>query len=114
MLKKRAVLLPFAVFAAGCIFLSVRLFFIQVWDHDILSKKVDSLSVRERPEIPQRGRILDVDGHVLALNSRVYTFFADPKLGAKLRTIERGLRRARIVLPKTPSSGIPNHPSCRY
>ncbi|MCX5781583.1 MAG: penicillin-binding protein 2 [Elusimicrobia bacterium] len=96
MINKKGAILPFILFALGFSFLAVRLFFIQVWEHEILKKKVDQISVRERSESSLRGSIFDRFGRVLTVSSKVYTYFADPKICKGLKEISAGLKKLNI------------------
>ena len=100
-MNKKGAILPFIVFSLGFGFLAVRLFFIQIWEHEILSKKVDRISVREKSESPQRGIIFDRAGRVLAISAKRYTFFADPKICKGLDEIISSLKKAGIPLKKS-------------
>ena len=100
-MNKKGAILPFIVFSLGFSFLAVRLFFIQVWEHEILSRKVDKFSVREKSESPQRGTIFDRSGRVLAISAKRYTFFADPKVCGSLDDIIGELKKAGIPLKKS-------------
>lgn len=60
--------------------LGTRLWFLQVVDADEIKERVEA--VRERVVIlpPERGRIFDVDGRILADNSRVLTITVDQEV----------------------------------
>ena len=100
-MNKKGAILPFIVFSLGFSFLAVRLFFIQIWEHEILSRKVDRFSVREKSEKPERGIIFDRAGRVLAISATRYTFFADPKICKGLDEIVSALKKAGIPLKRS-------------
>ena len=101
MINKKGAILPFIIFSLGFSFLAVRLFFIQVWEHEILSKKVDRISVRVKSENPLRGTIFDRSGRVLAISAERFTFFADPKICKGLDEIVSGLKSAGIPFKRS-------------
>jgi penicillin-binding protein 2 len=54
-----------------------RLWFLQTVQHDELQAQVDTTKLRTLPLLPERGRIFDADGRILADNERVLTVAVD-------------------------------------
>lgn len=64
------------------IILAVRLFYIQVIEHDLHTRQANSMQVLKDTIQPERGQIYIRDGNntaPLVLNESVYTVFADPQ-----------------------------------
>lgn len=101
MINRKAALLPFIAFTLGFSFVAVRLFFIQVWEHEALSRKVDRISSRGKSERPLRGRIFDRSGRILAMSVERYVFFADARICGSLKEIETNLKKINISLRKS-------------
>lgn len=77
----RAQWLTFGLFLVLAIFI-VRLFYIQVIEHDKYAAQADQMQINKRTINPERGEffVRDRDGTLspLVLNQTVYTVFADP------------------------------------
>ena len=73
-------MLPIGIMLIGASALVARLFYVQVWYHEEISKRVSKLIYRERNEAPCRGTITDANGNVLAMSSRCYSVFVDPNM----------------------------------
>ncbi len=57
-----------------------RLWFLQTVEQEALQAKVDTTKLRTVPLLPERGRIFDADGRILADNDRVLTVGVDWEL----------------------------------
>jgi penicillin-binding protein 2 len=57
--------------------IGTRLWFLQTVDAESLQADVDTLKTKTVPIVPQRGRIFDVDGRLLADNERMLTVAVD-------------------------------------
>ena len=57
--------------------LVARLWFLQTVQQDELQSEVDATKLRTVPLLPERGRIFDADGRVLADNERVLSVIVD-------------------------------------
>ena len=53
--------------------IGTRLWFLQTVEQESLQEQVDSTKLRRVPLLPERGRIFDADGRILADNERVLT-----------------------------------------
>src|SRR5210317_117507 len=82
------VLASVAVILVGL--LGVRLWFLQTVRADELQARVDRSRTRVIQLAPERGRIFDADGRILADNERILTVAVD------WRSIERSSERAEI------------------
>ncbi len=98
MINKKRAFIPFILLAVGFAVLALRLLYIQIWEHEPLTKKVDKISFREKSETPLRGTIFDRNGRVLAMSVRSYTFFADPKMSPGPDEIAQKLKTVNIAL----------------
>jgi len=58
----------------------VRLWFLQTVEQEALQERVDTTKLRTVPLLPERGRIFDADGRILADNERVLTVGVDWQL----------------------------------
>jgi penicillin-binding protein 2 len=67
-----------------------RLWFLQTVEAESLQAQVDTTKVRERALLPQRGRVFDADGRILADNQRSLTVTVDWEL------LRRDSERAEI------------------
>ena len=57
--------------------IGTRLWFLQTVEQESLQEQVDSTKLRRVPLLPERGRIFDADGRILADNERVLTVAVD-------------------------------------
>lgn len=80
--------------------IAVRLFFIQVWHHGELSRKVNRIVFRKRPELPCRGMILDRTGRILAMSIKTHTLFVDPKMVKDVQELAERFKHAGISISK--------------
>jgi penicillin-binding protein 2 len=55
----------------------VRLWFLQTVEQEALQREVDTTKLRTVPLLPERGRIFDADGRIVADNQRVLTVAVD-------------------------------------
>jgi penicillin-binding protein 2 len=76
---KRAARLGVLALVAALLFglVGTRLWFLQTVQQDTLQEEVDSTKLRTVPLLPERGRIFDADGRILADNERVLTVGVD-------------------------------------
>jgi penicillin-binding protein 2 len=76
---KRAARLGVLAVVAALLFGAVgaRLWFLQTVQADSLQKSVDARKTKVIPLVPERGRIFDTDGRILADNTRVLTVAVD-------------------------------------
>jgi penicillin-binding protein 2 len=76
---KRAARLGVLALVAALLFglVGTRLWFLQTVQQDTLQNEVDSTKLRTVPLLPERGRIFDADGRILADNERVLTVGVD-------------------------------------
>jgi len=76
---KRAARLGVLALVAALLFglVGTRLWFLQTVQQDTLQSEVDSTKLRTVPLLPERGRIFDADGRILADNERVLTVGVD-------------------------------------
>ncbi len=73
------------------LFVLGRLFYVQViWGEDLQAKAIDQWT-REIPVIAQRGKILDVNGVVLADNDDTYTVFVRKKAVSDINELSKQL-----------------------
>lgn len=83
-----------AAAAAVCFaLLCARFYQLQVTQHAFFSSRSDSNRISYVPIPPERGRILDRNGNVLAENIRTYTLVVTPALAGDLSTLVAGLSR---------------------
>ena len=54
-----------------------RLWFLQTVEQEALQAEVDTTKLRTVPLLPERGRIFDAEGRILADNDRVLTVAVD-------------------------------------
>ena len=57
--------------------IGARLWFLQTVEQEALQEKVDTTKLRTVPLLPERGRIFDADGRIMADNQRVLTVAVD-------------------------------------
>src|SRR5262245_18194251 len=76
---KRATRLGVLAVVAALLFgaLGTRLWFLQTVQADSLQQTVDARKTKTVPLVPERGRIFDADGRILADNERVLTVSVD-------------------------------------
>ena len=76
---KRAARLGVLAVVAALLFGAVgaRLWFLQTVQADSLQRSVDARKTKVIPLVPERGRIFDTDGRILADNTRVLTVAVD-------------------------------------
>ena len=67
-----------------------RLWFLQTVEQETLQAEVDTTKLRTVPLLPERGRIFDADGRILADNERVLT------VGVDWEVLRRSSQRAEI------------------
>jgi penicillin-binding protein 2 len=79
---KRAARLGVLALVALLLFglVGARLWFLQTVQQDALQAEVDTTKLRTVPLLPERGRIFDADGRILADNDRVLTVAVDWEL----------------------------------
>jgi cell division protein FtsI/penicillin-binding protein 2 len=93
--KSRAQIIIIGLFVVMAIFV-VRLFYIQVIQHDKYAAEADDMQVTKYTIQPERGQIYVHDGDGLAplvLNETVYTVFADPKEINDVAAVENTVRQ---------------------
>ncbi len=78
-IDKRATRLGVLALVATLLFslVGARLWFLQTVEADTLQEQVDETKIRTRILLPQRGRIFDADGRILADNKRSLTVTVD-------------------------------------
>jgi len=97
----RARLLAAGAFVLLCFsLLGARAVFLQVIKHDELSTRAEANRIAVLPVVPNRGRILDRNGVVLANNFSAYTLEITP---AKAAPLERTIDALADVVTITPS-----------
>jgi len=76
---KRAARLGVLALVATLLFglVGARLWFLQTVEQESLQAQVDTTKLREVPLLPERGRIFDAEGRILADNDRVLTVAVD-------------------------------------
>jgi penicillin-binding protein 2 len=76
---KRAARLGLLALVALMLFglVGARLWFLQTVQHEALQAEVDTTKLRTVPLLPERGRIFDADGRIIAANDRVLTVAVD-------------------------------------
>lgn len=79
---------------------AARLFFLQVWHHEEISKRVDRIVMRERPQMPCRGMIFDNHGKVLAMSVKSYSIFADANMISDPQFVENELKKVNVNIPR--------------
>ncbi|HUS42104.1 MAG TPA: hypothetical protein VMY16_05500, partial [Ilumatobacteraceae bacterium] len=67
-----------------------RLWFLQTVEQEALQAKVDTTKLRTVPLLPERGRVFDAEGRILADNDRVLT------VGVDWEVIRKSDNRAEI------------------
>ncbi|MGB7878770.1 MAG: hypothetical protein WBL31_08410, partial [Ilumatobacteraceae bacterium] len=79
---KRAARLGVLALVALLLFglVGARLWFLQTVEQEALQAEVDTTKLRTVPLLPERGRIFDADGRILADNDRVLTVAVDWEL----------------------------------
>ena len=83
----------------GCfLLLLVRLAYLQIWRHDDFRAQAESNRTAIVPIVPNRGLILDRNGHVLASNYSAYTLEITP---SKTDNVEKTLDELSTVLDIT-------------
>ena len=91
-------LLAAAAFVLFCLaLLSLRLIYLQIWQHDSLFERGESNRVSVVPIVPNRGLIKDRNGVVLASNYSAYTLEVTP---SKVPELEATIEAALLVLPE--------------
>jgi penicillin-binding protein 2 len=96
----RARLLAAGAFVLLCFsLLGARAFFLQVVKHDELSTRAEANRIAVLPVVPNRGRIVDRNGVVLANNFSAYTLEITP---AKAAPLERTIDALAEVVAITP------------
>lgn len=110
-MSRQRTTLPFLILIFLFVAVGARLFYIQVWNHAELQGRVEKLIVRERPEQPCRGMILDNQGRILAMSVKNYTLFADMKVVSDARAMEAALGRAGV---KPDHGAIVSNPRSSY
>jgi cell division protein FtsI (penicillin-binding protein 3) len=98
MFNKSKALLPFYLLLSLFTAIGARLFFIQIWNYELFSQKVNRMVSAQRPEQPLRGMILDRNGQILAMSVRRYNLFADPSFIRSAGETERALKKFDIEL----------------
>ncbi len=93
-------MLPIGIMLIGASALVARLFYVQVWYHEEISKRVSKLIYRERNEAPCRGTITDANGNVLAMSSRCYSVFVDPNMVEDSSALNAELKKVKLALPQ--------------
>ena len=98
------------LFLFGFIILIIRLIYIQVFQDEFIKKQVDSRTILESSILAKRGKILDRNDRLLAVDVKGYTVIADlnlfkpnksqissllPLLGIEANKIERILKKKR-------------------
>ncbi|MBN1823173.1 MAG: penicillin-binding protein 2 [Endomicrobiales bacterium] len=76
----------------------VRLFFIQVWNHEELKNKVERMVFRERSELSSRGGIYDRSGKILAMTVKNFALFLDPRMITDIARTRSELAKAGIEI----------------
>ncbi|HSP28257.1 MAG TPA: hypothetical protein VLN74_06880, partial [Ilumatobacteraceae bacterium] len=89
---KRAARLGVLALVGALLFglVGVRMWFLQTVEQETLQAKVDTTKLRTVPLLPERGRIFDAEGRILADNDRVLTVAVDWEV------IRRSANRAEI------------------
>lgn len=96
MVNRRTTTIPFTFIVLAFAFVTCRLFYVQIWNHEILTQRVNKLIFRERPEQPCRGTIYDRSGRILAMSTKTYSIFADCSQIRDLKAVEDALRAEKI------------------
>jgi len=104
----RRTILPFVLLFASFAAVGARLFFIQVWNHEELDRRVQKLICRDRPEQPCRGMVLDSQGRILAMSVRSYSVFLDMSRIDGLDEVDTALRKFHITIPREAYSTAKN------
>ena len=68
------------LFLFGFIILIIRLIYIQVFQDEFIKKQVDSRTILESSILAKRGKILDRNNRLLAVDVKGYTVIADLNL----------------------------------
>lgn len=100
MVRNGRTVIVFLALTLSFVAVGMKLFFLQVWHHDELSKQVSKLTYRNKPEIPCRGMILDKNGKMLAMSVKSYSVFADPTRVDKVSATRQALKKYNIILPE--------------
>ncbi|MGA2090360.1 MAG: penicillin-binding protein 2 [Endomicrobiales bacterium] len=99
MISRNRTVFPFLLILTAFGIIGTRLFFVQIWHHDEISRQVMRIVRRDRPETTCRGMIVDRCGRILAVSVKAYTLFIDPSRVKNIFGIISSLRRFSITIP---------------
>ena len=100
--RERTWVIGWVVLAALCL-LGFRAFVLQIYRHDQLMQQAESNSTSLLPVAPQRGRILDRNGVVLAENQSVFTLEITPSRSPNLQQTLKDLSELIEITPRDES-----------